>query len=152
MGSKNWKIHTLNMGVQAGRLRSYFPDSSVQYTQNKLTWTGDITPSPLSDTYTVKVKYVRGKNPNVYVMNPKLPFASGETCLPHVYSTPKQWLCIYHRKSKEWNSGMALVDSVLPWTSEWLLHYEIWLVTGEWHGGGIEHGTELEKSKTSTNE
>jgi len=28
--------------------------------------------------------------------------------------------------------------TILPWTSLWLHFYEIWLVTGVWHGGG-EH-------------
>lgn len=148
MGSKNWKMHPLNMGIQAGKLRFYFPESSVKYTQNELTWTGVITPSPLSETYTIKIKYLRDKNPDVYVVSPKLSFAFGETYLPHVYNTSKQWLCIYHRKSGEWNSGMALVDTVLPWTSEWLLHYEIWIVTGKWCGGGIEHHDEELELKT----
>jgi len=30
-----------------------------------------------------------------------------------------------------------LSNSVALWISEWLLHYEIWLITGEWHGGGV---------------
>jgi hypothetical protein len=31
---------------------------------------------------------------------------------------------------------MSIADTVLPWTTEWLYHYEIWLITGEWTGGG----------------
>lgn len=29
-------------------------------------------------------------------------------------------------------------DTIIPWTSEWLLHYEYWVLTGIWQGGGIE--------------
>lgn len=32
---------------------------------------------------------------------------------------------------------MLLAKTILPWTAEWLLHYEVWLVTGEWVGGGV---------------
>ena len=31
---------------------------------------------------------------------------------------------------------MLMVDTTVPWTSEWLLNYEIWLATGTWYGGG----------------
>ena len=32
--------------------------------------------------------------------------------------------------------NMLLATTIFPWTAEWLLHYEIWLATGEWTGGG----------------
>jgi hypothetical protein len=31
---------------------------------------------------------------------------------------------------------MPLAMTVIPWISEWLYFYELWLVTGEWLGGG----------------
>jgi hypothetical protein len=31
---------------------------------------------------------------------------------------------------------MLLATTVLLWAAEWLMHYELWLVTGQWHGGG----------------
>lgn len=33
---------------------------------------------------------------------------------------------------------MYVCDTIVPWTAEWLLNYELWLATGEWVGGG-EH-------------
>lgn len=137
MGSKPAPF--LNIGTQAAKLKAHFPNAKLIFNHNQLVWTGSLKPSPLSPSYIVKVSYVRGKHPNVYVKEPRLKFATGNTCLPHVYNTSKQWLCIYHRKSKEWNRSMALIDTVFPWTCEWLLHYEIWLITGSWRGGGIDH-------------
>ena len=29
---------------------------------------------------------------------------------------------------------MLIVDTIVAWAAEWLLHYEIWLATGEWFG------------------
>ena len=26
------------------------------------------------------------------------------------------------------------------WAIEWLYHYELWLITGDWLGGGTVHG------------
>jgi hypothetical protein len=31
---------------------------------------------------------------------------------------------------------MLLAHTLLPWTAEGLLHYELWLITGTWTGGG----------------
>ena len=51
----------------------------------------------------------------------------------------------FHRHGRlhlhdEWNADMLISESVVPWTSEWLLHYELWLATDEWLGGGHELG------------
>lgn len=52
--------------------------------------------------------------------------------LPHVYDDGT--LCLYERG--EWNDNMFLADTIVPWASEWLAHYEIWLGHGKWYGGG----------------
>jgi hypothetical protein len=54
-----------------------------------------------------------------------------------VYDTEKQHLCIYYKRAKEWDETKFIADTIIPWTSEWLLHYEIWVATGTWQGGGI---------------
>lgn len=130
------KIQTLNFAIQAGKIRSLFPSSDIFFNQNILKWKYSITPSPLSDTYDIKMIYVRDKHPNVYVVSPQLDLFPGETRLPHVYSTEQQWLCLYYRKTLEWRSDMIIANTIIPWTSEWLIHYEFWLGNGKWRGGG----------------
>jgi hypothetical protein len=67
----------------------------------------------------------------VRVQRPQLDGRPGES-LPHVYR--EGTLCLYRKG--EWSSAMLIANSIVPWASEWLLFYEIWLATGEWHGGG----------------
>jgi hypothetical protein len=125
---------------QAGALKSYFPESEIiRKGEDELIWIGDITPTPLSETYRVKLHYKRGAFINVSVVARKLKLAEGATKLPHVYSTHRQQLCLYYPKDNEWHTGMYYVKSLIPWASEWLYHYEIWVGSGQWHGGGIEH-------------
>ena len=31
---------------------------------------------------------------------------------------------------------MSISSTIIPWTSEWLYYYEIWLINGDWLGGG----------------
>ena len=143
--AKKIKRNPLNMALQAARIGAVFPDSQVTFNQNQLIWKYAICPSPLSETYNVKMVYQKGKQPNVYVTDPKLALYPGKKNLPHVYNTSKQWLCLYYRKAKQFEFHMPIVDTIIPWISEWLLHYECWLATGEWHGGGIHHSSELNK-------
>lgn len=130
----------LKLHVQAEKLRRVFPGSKVSVCKSVLLWRGSITPSFLSQTYDIKLEYKAGYNPCVYVVNKKLDVHPDKKVLPHVYNHDKQWLCLYYRKAHEWSSQRFITDTIIPWTSEWLLHYEFWLGSGKWFGKGI-HGT-----------
>jgi len=142
----------LSLAHQAGSLRSYFPDSMITRNGEKeITWIHTVTPTPLSGAYKLKLHYKRRDGVSMYVLEPKLILAPGKKYLPHVYSTPKQKLCLYYPEAKEWNPGLYYVHTIIPWTSEWLYHYEIWAGTGVWHGGGIEHDEDTDtKGKVKT--
>jgi hypothetical protein len=43
-------------------------------------------------------------------------------------------LCLYY--PGHWKPEMLLSTTIVPWTAEWLMHYELWLATGHWAGGG----------------
>ena len=90
---------------------------------NRLIWKTTLQPSELS------LAYVVSPNP--------LALADGAQRLPHVYDHVKQQLCLYYGPAREWTPDKMIADTIVPWASEWLLHYEFWLVTGIWHGGGI---------------
>jgi hypothetical protein len=137
----------LNMALQAERIKAAFPDSQLIVDQKQLIWKCQINPSPLSDTYNIKLIYTKGKHPNIFVIDQKLAFFPGEKKLPHVYSTAKQWLCLYVRKARQWDFHMPIIETIIPWISEWLLHYECWLATGVWHGGGIHQINESNKKE-----
>lgn len=124
--------------VQAKKMQLYFPDSKYSVRKNILVWKSYLQPTYLSSKYFIKVVYQHEKHPNVYVIEPKpLILAEGKSKLEHVYDTDRQHLCLYYKRAKEWNGTKFIADTIIPWTSEWLLHYEIWVATGRWHGGGI---------------
>jgi hypothetical protein len=94
-----------------------------------------LQPTPLSTTYTVRVTSNGRGRPGVVVLDPALedPRATG---LPHVF--PGDELCLYRDEFDVWRDSIAV--KMVPWISEWLYYYELWLTTGEWLGGG-EHAT-----------
>ena len=145
------EMSRLSLAAQKAALDSFFPESKTILEQdNKITWVHTVMPSPLSANYKLKLHYSRDMGLRVYVLEPyPLKLADGATSLPHVYSNEEQLLCLYYPKDKEWNSNMLFAKTIVPWACEWLIHYEIWLATGIWHGGGVEHGTIAEKIAVS---
>lgn len=133
------RILAIPLTVQLETLKRTFPLSTCHMkTHHNFIWKVQLQPSSLSELYDVKIDYKLGSNPDVYITHPNpLRLAKDAEELPHVYSQGKQHLCLYHRRMNEWNAGKLIVKTIVPWASEWLLHYEIWVATSEWHGEGI---------------
>lgn len=129
------------MGFQAQGLRKYCDTIRVQvHSPSHLEWVGRVQPAPYCDQYKIRIHYRTNTRfvprPEVTVLNPLLELRDGKGC-PHRYAEQKP--CLYYPPGNEWRPDMLLALSIVPWTSRWLYFYEIWLTTGEWHGGGIEH-------------
>lgn len=120
--------------MQRIHLTRRFPDASCVVRRGELRWHGLIRPTPLSRTYTVLVTYKKGKRPKIRVLKPRLKSRGGKRP-PHVYGAGD--LCLYYPRSMEWDATMLLATTIIPWTSEWLVFYELWQGTGEWFGGGL---------------
>jgi hypothetical protein len=117
------------MAQQATGLRSVFPDAHLVLKTHSLRWTGRLQPFELSRAYTIQIDYSQQRYPAVRVLAPELK-ATEAGFLPHTYDDGT--LCLHD--VGQWNGGMLIVDTIVPWAAEWLLHYEIWLATGEWFG------------------
>lgn len=124
---------------QLSSLRACYQGGRWVITPNGFTWRFKTTPTPLSDTYTLKIVYKQNFSPKVYVDEPKpLRLAKGATRLPHTYDSKAQQLCLYHPKYREWTVSKLISKTIVHWALEWLYYYEGWAFSGIWHGGG--HG------------
>jgi hypothetical protein len=121
----------LSLAQQAIRLWSCFPEAKITLQPTKLTWIGVIRPTPCSRDYPTKITYQYGWYPEVVTID-TLKSRPGEN-LPHTYSDGS--LCLH--EAHEWTPAMAIVDTVVPWTAEWLAHYELWRVRGRWYGDDL---------------
>jgi hypothetical protein len=122
---------TDSLPKQAFALRASFPNAKLELSPHRLLWHGAITPTALSRTYDVSINFSPPRYPTVRVLAPALQDRPGES-IPHLFSNGS--LCLH--LDDEWSSAMLLVHTIVPWTSEWLFNYEIWLATGTWNGGG----------------
>ncbi|BBY66819.1 hypothetical protein [Mycolicibacterium helvum] len=125
----------LNVSQQAFALRNLLPDATITLRRGtRLTMTADLQPTPMSRHYRVKIDYRLGALPEVSVIAPELQLHSAADELPHTF--PGEKLCLH--LPGEWSPSMYIARTTVPWTSEWLFYYELWLITGTWEGGG--HG------------
>lgn len=106
--------------------------TSVTIKRGRVRWQGQLKPTPLSESYTLRIDYALPHRPAVTVVSPHLNVPTGQ--LPHVFDDGRLCLCY----PWQWDSSKLIARTLVPWASEWLLHYELWTVTGEWHGGGHE--------------
>lgn len=103
----------------------------------RIRWEGRIQPTPLSCDYLLRLTYQQPCKPEIVVISPELERPKGKR-LPHVY--PGERLCLCY--PGQWKGSQLIAHTLVPWASEWLLHYEFWNATREWLGGGHEPNSE----------
>lgn len=138
---------------QLERIRLLFPDMKIikrqwDYFEIEL----KIQPTPLSQAYEIKIIYTSNRSIEIFVINKTLKIAPTRDTLPHVYDSKKQQLCLYSPSKKEWNAYNYIDNTIVPWTSEWLYYYELWLPEGKWLGGGHNEYPNEDYTKTLKNE
>lgn len=124
--------HAKTLPQQFLALRRLPLTTRVGLRRNRLHWQGKLQPTPTSDTYLIEIEYAGAGRPAVRVLSPELDVP--DDALPHTFRDGD--LCLH--LPGEWNAGQLIAHSIVPWASEWLLHYELWRATGEWLGGGHE--------------
>lgn len=95
--------------------------------------TGEIQPDPACNTYKVRIEYLAGNQPQVYIKSPELI----ESNQIHVYR--EGFLCLFDPSETRWKDNMKLSEYTIPWLVEWILYYELWLLTGKWEGPESSH-------------
>jgi hypothetical protein len=116
------------------------PEARIRLTHQRLILDVKLAPGAFGRLYTCRFIFERTTYPVVIVTGPDLEsLAQGEK-IPHVYpwNGPGTRLCLWWPKNREWSPQMKVVESLLPWTAEWLYYFELWLLTKTWEGGG-EH-------------
>lgn len=145
----------MSMRDQRLRMRQLYPNFSVVLDGGwHVVWEGTLR--PVAKTFRVQVGLtlkdwlgemrINSPYPQVWMVEPKLVFARGSEpyrLVPHIYPNSfdlsNSALCLFDPAQQEWTRDMAIAETTLPWTIDWLTSYEGWLATGEWTGGGRNH-------------
>jgi hypothetical protein len=102
---------------------------------------GNIRPTDYSPKYRIRIRYRQYGIPSVRILDPYIE----RSARIHMYSNGD--LCLYHPPSQPWSGDNDLHKTIIPWTAEWLVFYELYLSEGCWLGPAVLHDTDL----TATN-
>lgn len=131
------KNKELPLSLQAIFLTRKYPNSTCKVSHFQLVWHGKIKPSPLSREYNVRMICDGKKGPKVIVYGENLKRLEDPNFPHHFRINQKKHevvICLHY--PIEFDYSMRIIDTIIPWTQEWLYFYEVWLITGEWLGGG----------------
>jgi len=120
-------------------LRETFPFLNPRISGLSLACRGRIQPTEHCQTYRIEISYAPWGSPAVRVIDPKIKFIKGA----HMYKDDT--LCLYDWRDQPWQQHWHLHETVVPWTAEWLIFYELFLLTGKWLGPEAVHGGEAER-------
>ena len=133
------KRRFLSLDQQAARLRALFPGFKIRLSGGPLEARGHLHPAPACAIYEVRIEYRWGHPPRVFVISPMLVCNREGEAPPHRFSSPGNPLCLYYGKDNEWSAHSYIAETIVPWTCEYLLFYELWQASGIWWGGGVDH-------------
>ncbi|PMN91333.1 hypothetical protein [Enterovibrio norvegicus] len=136
------------LNKQLAALKNLYPEGKGRVVKRQnglvLEWRSYVQPSKLSRKYEVQVTW-RGISdiPIIEILHPNLRELADGKRSPHEFysdSNTKPCVLFNRRGSNDWHAKMLIAESIIPWTMEWLLYWELWLSTGEWLGGGVHPG------------
>jgi hypothetical protein len=120
--------------LEQALLRKSFPFLNLRIHGLELTCRGRIRPADGCFLYRVELQYSSGVPPAVRIIEPKIESNSQI----HMYRDGT--LCLYDWRNQPWNDQWHLSETIIPWTAEWLVFYELFLATNKWLGPSATHG------------
>jgi hypothetical protein len=126
--------HYRHFVMQKHLVEKHFPAFRCRLNRGLLECTGDIRPTDESESYTVRVSLTEWGIPAVRVVKPHIEHQPGI----HMYRNGT--LCLYHPPTQPWSGAYDLHKTIVPWTAEWLVYYELFLSEGKWLGPEVPHG------------
>lgn len=126
--------HYRRFVLQALLVQKHFPGFKCRLRCGRLECAGDIQPSDDSDKYSIRVQYEEWKAPKVRILKPHIEPSTDI----HMYRDGT--LCLYHPPTQPWSGKNDLHKTIIPWTSEWLVYYELYQTEKKWMGPAIPHG------------
>jgi hypothetical protein len=140
----------LSVDKQDAAIRQLFPDFRLTTSSGWIgVWEGQLRPASRTDK--IRIVYFRRRffdgwhlsnsYVTVHVVDPLI----GELMLdgddlPHIYWNKRAplWpaLCLWDPAAMYWDPELTIATTIIPWTSEWLLFFEYWQISGEFLGPG----------------
>lgn len=145
--------------AQVERMRKVWPvlKPLTVFADGQVAWIGPVRGFQMSYKVVVVWNPAKTISPLVFVRQPTIAPRPGADWIdiPHLLYDPgspkDSALCLFDPEQNEWRSSMWISDTIVPWASEWLHHYELWHFDGVWRGanapGPISIGAGMNRSE-----
>lgn len=124
---------THNLYLEKHLLERHYSFLNTYITNNTLICIGIHQPTEYSANYKYEVTYKYGKHPTVNVISPNIEYNNDI----HMYKNNS--LCLYYPKDYSFTHDSHLYNTIIPWTHEWFVYYELYLITGIWQHPYVKH-------------
>lgn len=115
-------------------LKKYFPFLKFQVKVGKLICYGHFQPTEYSRVFQYRLEWIPGNPPKVFPINPYIEYDDDI----HMYNDGS--LCLYYPKDFSYDSRSSHIhETIIPWTHEWFVFYELYLIKGKWLHPYVEH-------------
>ena len=139
MGIK-FRTSRLSPRDQGALVRAVYSGFRYKTQRGCLVCIGNIQPTPLHQSYLVRIEYNPPRVPQARLLDPVLTPQNSGGDIPHTYGNERP--CFFDPRN-DWRPNLKIAFTIVPWLSLWLFYYEVWQATGTWHGGGT-HPTEYD--------
>lgn len=138
---RRMKVRSISAADQLKDMAAKHPEFLGRRLGNQATWEGRFQPTPACAVYLVRIEALAGQRPWVSVLEPELRIAGDQWLETHRFS--HGGLCLHLHE--EWTPDQFIADTIIPWTTIWLVNYEYWLASGLWLGGGKHPEPQMRK-------
>ena len=107
-------------------IEEHYQFLNCRITSKGLICEGVISDELLFKDYEVYINFDLPKLPKVFITNPKIEFD------PNIHMYRDHSLCLYYYKDLSYSVNNLMYDTIVPWTSEWLIFYELYKLKDKW--------------------
>ncbi|RXR34647.1 hypothetical protein EQG68_01710 [Flavobacterium piscinae] len=120
--------------LEISLLKKHFPFLKFQIKNGKLVCYGYCKPSEYSRTYHYRIEWKPGISPKVFPVDPHIEYDDDI----HIYREGN--LCLYYPKDFIYDAKSShIYETIMPWTHEWFVFYELYQIKGKWLHPYVEH-------------
>lgn len=133
---RNLKLLDRHILIREKKLiESNFDFLKCSIIRDSLLCVGVCKPTHFSIEYKFQISYNGKSSPKVNVIEPQISYNDDIHMFPSDNS-----LCLYHSTDMIWDyKKHHIFNTIIPWSIEWFVFYEIYLITGKWEHPFIPH-------------
>jgi len=107
-------------------IEKYFPCFKCRLSHRHVECEGLITPSEGCATYRIVISYDQNGAPRVKIREPQITPSSA------IRMYDNGVLCLYKTAETPLKLSDNIHEKIIPWTAEWFVFYELYLMCGKW--------------------